>query len=157
MANQAADFEGGFAAQGLAETEELARRIAPRLCRGDSIALEGDLGAGKTTFVRAILRAMGVMDEIPSPSFTLVQEYESGGLKIAHCDLYRIESATELDELGMDEALRNGVVLIEWPERATARIPPDALRIRIDVKGETARQFTFRGPPRWADLVNERT
>jgi tRNA threonylcarbamoyladenosine biosynthesis protein TsaE len=153
MANQVA---GGFAAQGLAETEELARRIAPRLRRGDSIALEGDLGAGKTTLVRAILRALGITDEVPSPSFTLVQEYAAGDLKIAHCDLYRIESPTELDEIGIDETLRDGVVLIEWPERATARIPADALRIRIDVTGETARQFTLRGPARWANLISER-
>ncbi len=147
---------GGFAAQGPAQTEELARRIAPHLCRGDSLALEGDLGAGKTTLVRAILRALGVTDEVPSPSFTLVQEYEAGGLKIAHCDLYRIESPTELDEIGIDETLRDGVVLIEWPERATARIPADALRIRIDITGETARRFTLSGPARWADLISER-
>lgn len=140
----------------LAGTEELGRRIAGELARGDVIALAGDLGAGKTTLARAILQALGVASEVPSPSFTLVQEYQTARLRIFHFDLYRIESPTEVDELGFEEALESGAVLVEWPERAPARIPPDALRIRIEIVGETARAVQFSGPARWARLLADR-
>lgn len=154
MADSAPGFAGSLVVQGLAETEELGRKIAACLTQGDAIALEGDLGAGKTTLARAILRALGVEDEVPSPSFTLVQEYEAGGLKIAHCDLYRIESPTELEEMGLEEAVRNGVLLVEWPERAPERIPADALKIRLDIESENERRIALSGPARWAELTN---
>jgi tRNA threonylcarbamoyl adenosine modification protein YjeE len=147
-----AEFPDGLVVRTLAETEELGRCIAGELMRGDVIALEGDLGAGKTTLVRTILRALGYVSGVPSPSFTLVQEYETAQLRIFHFDLYRIESPAEVDELGFEEALETGALLVEWPERAPARIPPEALRIRIEIVGETARAVQFSGSARWAQL-----
>jgi tRNA threonylcarbamoyladenosine biosynthesis protein TsaE len=139
----------------LEETETLGRRIASILTTGDTIALEGDLGAGKTTLARAILRALGVTGEVPSPSFTLVQHYDTPRLKIAHYDFYRIEDPSEVDELGLEDAVAEGAAIIEWPERAPARIPPGALRIRIEILGEGERAVQFLGPARWAPLFSE--
>ncbi len=153
MADKSSGFAGGFVVRGIGGTEQLGRRIAAALRAGDAIALEGDLGAGKTTLARAILRALGVTDEVPSPSFTLVQEYEVPALKIAHCDLYRVECPAELDEMELEDALRDGAVLIEWPERAPARLPADALTVRIDILGESERSMQLSGPARWAHLL----
>src|SRR3989442_10751869 len=97
-------------------------RIAIALRLGDTVALAGDLGAGKTTLARAILRALGVRDEVPSPTFTLVQSYDTSP-RIAHFDLYRLKSAREMEELGFEDALTDGAVLVEWPERAPEVLP----------------------------------
>ncbi|MGH6888179.1 MAG: tRNA (adenosine(37)-N6)-threonylcarbamoyltransferase complex ATPase subunit type 1 TsaE [Rhizomicrobium sp.] len=147
------NFSGQLLLRTLGETRELGRRIAKGLAAGDVIALEGDLGAGKTTLARAILRALGVTAEIPSPSFALVQEYETPRLRIFHFDLYRIESIAEVDELGFEEAQERGAILLEWPERAQARIPSHALRIGIEIVGETVRAVQFFGGARWAQLL----
>jgi tRNA threonylcarbamoyl adenosine modification protein YjeE len=136
----------------LRATEALGARIAGGLRAGDAVALEGDLGAGKTALARAILVALGVREDVPSPTFTLVQVYETARLTVSHFDLYRIKNERELDELGFDEALETGAALIEWPERATHRIPEDALHIDLAVTGETARRATITGPKRWAAL-----
>jgi tRNA threonylcarbamoyl adenosine modification protein YjeE len=153
MADMASKFAGSLVVKDVAETGDLAARIASGLRGGDVVALEGDLGAGKTTLARGILRALGVAEAVPSPTFTLVQEYAAGGLRIAHCDLYRVESVTELDELGLDDALSEGVLLVEWPERARERIPGDALNIRIEITGEIERRMHLSGPVRWAHLL----
>src|SRR5271170_7489698 len=105
------EFVGNLTVRGPDETANLGRRIASEIGRGDSIALEGDLGAGKTTLARAILRALGATGEIPSPSFTLVQQYDTPRLKVAHCDFYRIEDPAEVDELGLEDALMEGAAL----------------------------------------------
>jgi tRNA threonylcarbamoyl adenosine modification protein YjeE len=139
---------------GLDQTDQLGRRLAPLIQCGDLITLEGDLGAGKTTLARAILRALGVTGEVPSPTFTLVQQYDTPHLKIAHYDFYRIGNPAEVDELGLEDAIREGAVLVEWPERAPGRIPADALRIRIGILGESARAVQFSGPARWARLLS---
>lgn len=152
MADKSSGFEGGLLVRSLAETEDLARRIAPELRPGDAIALKGELGAGKTTLARAILRALGVEGEVPSPSFTLVQEYDTPRLKILHCDLYRISNCAELVELGIEDALSEGAVLMEWPERAAARIPENALWIEIEIAGENERRMKISGPERWTCL-----
>jgi len=136
----------------LAETEDLARRIAPELRVGDTLALKGALGAGKTTLARAILRTLGVDGEVPSPSFTLVQEYETPRLKVLHCDLYRIRDATELAELGIEDALRDSAVLIEWPERAESCIPENALWIEMEISGQSERRVAMSGAERWSFL-----
>jgi tRNA threonylcarbamoyl adenosine modification protein YjeE len=147
-------LSASFAVHNLTETEEIANRIATRLSIGDTVALEGDLGAGKTTLARAVLRALGVTGEVPSPSFTLVQQYDTPRLKVTHCDFYRIENPTEVDELGLEDALAEGAVMVEWPERAPDRIPADALRIRIGIVGENERAVQFSGPARWAQLFS---
>lgn len=152
MAETAFEFRGVLLVHNLAETEELARRVAPGLRVGDTIALKGELGAGKTTLARAILQSLGVKGDVPSPTFTLVQEYETPRLKVLHCDLYRIEDCAETAELGMEDALREGAVLIEWPDRAESLIPRDALWIEMQISGETDRRVTISGPKRWSFL-----
>jgi tRNA threonylcarbamoyl adenosine modification protein YjeE len=139
---------------GLAATTALGARIAAGLGAGDAVALRGDLGAGKTTLARAILRGLGVEEDVPSPSFTLVQQYETPRLAVRHYDFYRIEEPRELDELGLDEALDEGAVLIEWPERAPDRIPADALHVDLTVAGESGRRARLSGPKRWSQILN---
>lgn len=140
----------------LSDTRQFGRRLADELAVGDALALEGDLGAGKTTLARAILQALGVDCEIPSPSFALVQEYETARLPVFHFDFYRIESVADVDELGLEEALERGAAIIEWPERAQTRLPRDLLRIHIEIVGETARAVQFSAPARWARLLSNK-
>jgi len=140
---------------GLGATMALGARIAAGLGRGDSVALTGDLGAGKTTLARAVLTALGVRETMPSPTFTLVQSYLTPRLQVRHYDLYRIEQEAELDELGLDEALEDGAVLIEWPERAGSRLPEDALTIRLTILDAASRRAEISGPPRWASLFQD--
>lgn len=113
-----------------AETRRLGEDLALCLAPGDCVALHGDLGAGKSTLARALLRAMADDDdlEVPSPTFTLVQTYALR-LPVAHVDLYRLGDASELDELGLDEVLETGVALVEWPERALDSLPKDRLSL----------------------------
>jgi len=139
----------------LAATDALGARIAAGIKPGDAVTLEGDLGTGKTTLARAILRALGVTDTVPSPTFTLVQHYETARLPISHYDLYRVEHADELDELGLEDALTGGVVLVEWPERAADRLPTDSLHVALRTIEAQARQVTLSGPVRWARLFQE--
>ncbi len=132
------------------DTAELGARIAASLAPGDAVALEGGLGAGKTTLARAILRALGLDETVPSPSFTLVQLYETPRLAVSHYDLYRIENPSEIDELGLDEALMTGAALIEWPEHAGERLPADALHVQLAITGEETRKVRVWGPLRWS-------
>jgi hypothetical protein len=137
-----------------AATEALGARIARGLRVGDAVALAGDLGAGKTTLARALLRALGVSGAVPSPTFTLVQHY-AVRLAVSHYDLYRIEDPEELEELGLDDALAEGAALIEWPEKAADWLPEDALKIElVSVAGDT-RQAHIEGPARWAAQLTE--
>jgi tRNA threonylcarbamoyl adenosine modification protein YjeE len=125
----------------------LAELIALKLRRGDVVAVRGDLGAGKTTFARALIAALtGEAAEVPSPTFSLSQTYATPRLAVTHFDFYRLASAEEARELGFGEAAQEGAALIEWPERASALLP--ASRIEIEL-GETAdplvRRVTVRG------------
>ena len=131
----------------LAATARLGGAIAHRLQAGDCVALWGDLGAGKTTLARAILQARGVREDVPSPTFTIVQRYDTPGLVVNHYDLYRLKAAREMDELGFDEALEDGAVLVEWPERAPERMPPDALHVRLALT-DGVRTAKLTGPVR---------
>lgn len=135
----------------LAQTHALGAAIARHLRRGDAVALWGDLGAGKTTLARAILTALGVTGEVPSPTFTIVQSYETAKLLVSHYDLYRLKSAREMDELGLDDALDQGAVLVEWPVRAPETLPPDTLHVRLSLDGAT-RSARITGPARWREL-----
>jgi tRNA threonylcarbamoyladenosine biosynthesis protein TsaE len=134
----------------LAATGRLAARLAPLALPGDAILLEGPLGAGKSAFARAFLRALTADQEleVPSPSFTLVQSYDlPGGAEAHHFDLYRLDGPGEVQELGWDEA-RRGIVLVEWPERLGALRPEDALTIAMAYgAGEEERVATLNGWP----------
>ena len=136
----------------LEATARLGAGIAAGLKPGDAVALWGDLGAGKTTLARAILKSLGVMDEVPSPTFTLVQSYDTVP-KVAHFDLYRLKSAREIEELGLEDALLDGAVLVEWPERAPEALPPDALHVRLG-QSEGLRNARLTGPARWESLMH---
>lgn len=116
------------------DVSRLAQEVAFLVQPGDTLALEGDLGAGKSTFARALIRAIaGDADlEIPSPTFTLVQAYETSRFEIAHFDLYRLSDPGEIDELGLDAALARGIAIVEWPSRGNDRIPADRLTLRFD-------------------------
>jgi tRNA threonylcarbamoyladenosine biosynthesis protein TsaE len=138
------------------DTEEIARRLAPLLKTGDVLALSGPLGAGKTAFARALIRALGIAEDVPSPTFTLVQTYSPPkGPEIAHFDLYRLESPNDVWELGWDDVVDRDILLIEWPERLGAGfLPPDRLEIEIAVAEGTARRcFTLRGLGSWRDRL----
>lgn len=117
-------------------TLRLGEDLALALRRGDVLALHGDLGTGKTTLARSLIRALAGDPEleVPSPTFTLVQVYE-GRLPIQHFDLYRLSSADELDELGFDDALEQGAALVEWPEQAGGRLPRDVIRLELTESG----------------------
>ena len=114
-----------------AATAALAARISERAAAGDVIALKGDLGAGKTTFARGFIRARGGLEEVPSPTFTLVQIYELGAAAVWHFDLYRVTSPEEAWELGIEDAFAEGISLIEWPERLGPLLPPRRLEIEF--------------------------
>jgi tRNA threonylcarbamoyl adenosine modification protein YjeE len=135
-----------------AGTARLAEDIAVILAPGDVIALEGDLGSGKTAFARAMLRAIADDDglEVPSPTFTLAQVYDLAGLPLTHFDLYRLGDRSELAEIGFHDAAIHGAVLVEWPDRAGGDLPATALTVSIcETDAATGRRFVLRGDARW--------
>ena len=134
-----------------AATAAFAARLAPLLRPGDVVALTGELGAGKTSFARSLLRALGQEGEVPSPTFTLVQIYETAAGPLWHVDLYRLAGPDEALELGIEEAFAEAIVLIEWPERLGALLPADRLELRIDFAGGDARRVAIAGQGGWRD------
>lgn len=139
------------------ETTRLAETVSLILKPGDLITLDGDLGAGKTTFTRALIRA-AMQDphaEVPSPTFTLLQIYEGFPFgKLAHLDLYRIEHPDELDELGLDEILQDGVGFVEWPVRAQDNLPKITATMKIVHLDETGRHFQIDGQTSFLERLN---
>lgn len=133
-----------------AATEAAGRALAQVLQIGDVIALSGDLGVGKTSLARGLLAELGLADEAPSPSFALVIPYELR-IPVWHVDLYRLDNAEDAQELGLEDALTDGVLLIEWPERLGAALWPEALKIHISVAPEGGRNLTVEVPPSWKD------
>lgn len=123
-----------------AATKDLGRALAASLRPGDALCLTGPLGAGKSTLARALIRALTTPDEeVPSPTFTLVQFYETPDFALAHFDLYRLCDPDEVYEIGLDEALDGGVALIEWPQRLEGRLPATRLDIDIALDGDARR------------------
>ena len=118
-------------------TGRLGAAVALALKPGEAVCLQGPLGAGKSTLARALVRALTTPHEdVPSPTFTLVQFYDGLHFPLAHFDLYRLERPGEAFEIGLDEALEAGAAVIEWPERLGGRLPPDRLDIDIAITGE---------------------
>lgn len=129
-------------------TERLARAIAPHLGAGDVVALWGDLGAGKSVFSRALVLARlaeaGRAEEVPSPTFTLVQTYDAGGVELWHADLYRLADAGEAQELGLEDAFETAICLLEWPGRMGDALPARRLDVTLAFgAGETDRIATL--------------
>ena len=129
-------------AQTIAAATEFAARLRPR----DIVLLTGDLGAGKSVFCRAVIRALtGQPDlDVPSPTFTLVQTYEAPLAPLWHFDLYRLKAPEDIFELGWEDALSNGILLVEWPERLGGYTPKTALSVTITQEG-TTRTITLTG------------
>ena len=130
------------------ETAELAARIAGALRPGDCLLLEGVIGAGKTHFARHLIQSlMDVPEDVPSPTFTLVQTYDVPAGELWHTDLYRLSSLDELEELGLTEAFENAICLVEWPDRLLELTPPHALHLTLalDPEHEDRRQLALAG------------
>lgn len=144
-----------------AATEALAGKVAAAARRGDVIALWGDLGSGKTVFARAFINARaGNPEEVPSPTYTLVQTYEvpenGGTVLVYHFDLFRIEEPEEILELGLDEARSGGIALIEWPDRLGPLLPADRLDISLNPgKKPDARQAAINGFGGWVNRFED--
>lgn len=132
-----------------AATEALGRWLAGQLAAGDVLLLDGAIGAGKTHLARALIQhrlaAAGRHEDVPSPTFTLVQVYDTGTEEIWHADLYRLSSPAELVELGLEEAFDTALCLIEWPDRLGGLTPPQALTLRLRPEGE-GRRARLGGP-----------
>lgn len=115
--------------------EAVGARVASRLTGRCVIFLTGDLGAGKTTFARGLLRELGHQDVVPSPTFTLLEVYDTGGLRIVHLDLYRLEDPGELEQLAIRDYLEEqSVLLVEWPERARDNLPNPDCEVHITIE-----------------------
>lgn len=135
------------------DTAALGRWLASRLAAADCVLLEGPIGAGKSHLARALIRArLGYMEDIPSPTFTLVQTYQAD-VEIWHADLYRLSHPDEAAELGLDDAFSHAICLIEWPDRLGRLIPSNAIRITLSICGE-GRNVTLTAPDH-PDLLAE--
>ena len=145
----------GFDLPTLDATAGLAQALAPVLKTGDVIALRGGLGAGKTTFSRALIEALlGQPTDVPSPTYTLVQTYDGPNFPIFHVDLYRLETPDELFELGWDET-QTGLALIEWPDRAGDHLPAWRLDLTLEILGDSRKAILEPHGEDWQTRVHE--
>ena len=140
------------------DTAKLANSLAPMLGKGDALLLHGDVGAGKTDFSRKIIQNRMVkhdtLEDVPSPTFTLVQSYQLGSLEFVHADLYRISHPDEVFELGLERAFEEAVCLVEWPDRLGSLAPKNALNIEIAIVDDTTRTFRFFWTDEnWSDRI----
>lgn len=139
-----------------AETEALGRRLAALARPGDAILLEGPIGAGKSCLARAFIRArLGADEDVPSPTFTLVQVYNDDGTEIWHADLYRLTHPDEVWELGLDQAFETAICLVEWPDRLGSHLPVDALAVRLEAQGEGRMAVVTGGRPGLAKALTD--
>ena len=133
-------------------TTALAHRIAPLLGAGDVILLQGPIGAGKSHFARALIQArLGRAEDVPSPTFTLVQTYHPDGPEVWHADLYRLTDPAEVDELGLTQAFDEAIVLVEWPDRLGRLRPAKALALDLtpEATGDVRHAQLSTDDPRW--------
>ena len=147
MAPDRNPFEARTTTHAESETAAAGRRLGETLSAGDVVLLFGDLGAGKTVFVRGLAEGLGINSaEVTSPTFTLVQEYRAGRLPLIHVDLYRLNDPLEIDELGLDELAAGAVLAVEWGEKLPYP-PADAIEVRIAHAGGDSRTITIGGQP----------
>jgi tRNA threonylcarbamoyladenosine biosynthesis protein TsaE len=126
------------------ETQQLGLEFAAQLNPGSILSLSGDLGSGKTEFVKGLAKGLGVTDPVTSPTFTLVHEHTSGRLPLYHMDLYRIDEEHDLDEFGFDDyLLRKGVCAIEWADKFRSRLPAETLQVRFEISERDERIITW--------------
>jgi tRNA threonylcarbamoyladenosine biosynthesis protein TsaE len=130
------------------ETEAFAAEFAQTLRGGECIALHGDMGAGKTHFVRGLVRGLGGVDRsVSSPTYVLLNVYDTGRLKVFHLDAYRVAGADDFEGIGFAELLeQGGVVAVEWPERVTELLPNRCISVTLGATGKTARQIEIVHP-----------
>ncbi|MBO9670309.1 MAG: tRNA (adenosine(37)-N6)-threonylcarbamoyltransferase complex ATPase subunit type 1 TsaE [Sphingobium sp.] len=142
---------GAIHLQTAADVEGLGARLAEVLRAGDVVLLSGGLGAGKTTLARGLLRGLGLEGGAPSPTFAILQGYEPPDvtLPVGHVDLYRLESPDELDELGLDDWLGDGALVIEWPDRLGGRFRDIGLALQLAVAADGGRLLTAHVPAAW--------
>jgi tRNA threonylcarbamoyladenosine biosynthesis protein TsaE len=139
--------DGAILSRSDADTEQIGARLAARLAPGSRVFLYGELGAGKTAFVRGLAAGLGIdPEDVSSPTFTLVQEYRGGRLPLFHVDLYRL-AAGEVDDLGLDALAADGVLAVEWAERMP-RDDGGAIQVRLEHAGEDTRRITIDGDAR---------
>ncbi len=139
----------------LAAMQDYGARIAARLRVGDVVALEGGLGAGKTTLARAIIAALGYAGEVPSPTFTIIETYDAPPLSLAvvHADFYRLEDPSETRELGLDEYREGAVLIAEWPDHAGGfGDEPGCLHITLEIADEGRIAIAIAGPD-WVERM----
>lgn len=136
-----------------AATDQLGRALGAKLRVGDVILLNGEMGAGKTALSRGILRGLGFDGDVPSPTFPILISYDAPdvSLPLAHVDLYRLEDADDLEELGLDEMLLDGALIVEWPSLLPDRIKRDALNLTLEKLDESERRLTALVSPSWQD------
>jgi tRNA threonylcarbamoyladenosine biosynthesis protein TsaE len=133
-----------FESKSPAETRRLGRRLATLLQPGDVLLLQGELGAGKTCFTQGIGEGLKVREAVKSSSFVLVNEY-SGRLHVYHADLFRLEDPVQVFELGLEENAADGLLVVEWPDRAMQEMPPEHLLVRFELTGERSRRINVEG------------
>lgn len=148
------DLKKSFALQNETETRELGAKLGSYLRREDVILLRGDLGAGKTSLARGLIKALTDASEVPSPTYTLVQQYDAPSFGIWHFDLYRLEEPKDIWELGIEEAFDDGICLIEWPERIESLLSGSELNINISFS-DTGRIATLSGSAQWQERLRE--
>ena len=142
--NPVTEFSGDRTVSSTQETAALAMELLPLLRRAAVISLEGPLGAGKTHFVKSVAKALGIPEDVTSPTFTLLQSYGSGESRMHHSDWYRLESEAEVLALALDEYYGEGVMFIEWGDKFPAILPPRTIRIRIEPQSDESRLITWR-------------
>ncbi|HSI34548.1 MAG: tRNA (adenosine(37)-N6)-threonylcarbamoyltransferase complex ATPase subunit type 1 TsaE [Phycisphaerae bacterium] len=141
-------MERVYESESVADTERVAGDLARTLTGGECVALHGDLGAGKTQFVRGLARALGANPRaVSSPTYVLLNVYPGGRLTLFHLDAYRVHGPDDFEAIGFTELLdQSGVVALEWPSRVADLLPPDTIHVRIEPTSETARRITIDDP-----------